>query len=196
MKFSTYLIETAEKVYATKYTIEEINQLPTLSGATLEGVAKVGNVVFDQVSGLGAVPNNQNVVYRGFVGMMLPKNFELFAQRADRGEDAKNIQQLIKEGYGIGSPFLVLKINNIENIDKITLSVVGHEGRARCVALNTMQPGVVIPIHFILYGETRARHLNSQIISLLNDRITAEGTNVSVKNKIKSVWINGRHVTL
>lgn len=195
MSFIHFLLEERE-IYATKYTAEEAAQIPQLSSGNLEGVARVGNVIFDQKNGLGATPNNQNVVYRGFVGMMKPSDFLLFAAKADRGEDAKEVLNLIKDGYGIGSPFLYLKLDNDEETSKIKMSIVGHEGRARSVALNTLQPNVNIPVHFFMYGETRARHIKDQVVKMLNSSITAERTGEFVKNRIDSIWLNGTHIKL
>jgi hypothetical protein len=193
MRLIEFLLEDGRDIHARKWTVEEIESAPALSGGTLETAAKVGSVIFDQVKGLGATPNNQNIVYRGFVAMMYPKDFASFAATADRSEDAQQIAKLIKEGYGVGSPFLILDVDR--SATKPT-KVVGHEGRARCVALNNLQPNVLIPVHCMLYGETRARHIDDQMISRLNSSITAERTDSIVKNKIQSVWVNGKHITL
>lgn len=193
MRFVDYLLEEERKIYAKKRTPEEIESIPNMSSSNIEEVFRIGDVVFDQVNGLGAVPNNQNVVYRGFVGMMLPKDFSAFALRADRSEDAKSIVHLMRQGYGVGSPFFQLDIKDIENP---VLRIVGHEGRARCVAINSIQPNVAIPVHFFLVNELRARHINDQIVSSLNTSIRAEGTDTPVRNKIQSIWLNGKHIKL
>lgn len=194
MNFIEYLLEEDRKIYATRRTPEEIQSLPVLNANSLEEAARVGKVVFDQKEGLGAVPNNQNVVYRGFVGMMFPKDFMYFAHRADREEDAKNILNLIEQGYGIGSPFLYLDIEG-EN-PNLTMRIVGHEGRARCVALNYLQPNVAIPVHFFLGGGLRARSLTDQMIGMLNQRIKAEGSEIPVQGRIQSIWLRGENIPL
>lgn len=135
------------------------------------------------------------MVYRGFVGMMYPRDFLLFAHKADRDEDAKKIAELIQQGYGIGSPFLDLLITKKSN-NKIEMEIVGHEGRARCVALNQLQPNVLIPVHFFLMGGMRARHVDDNIIRALNNKIKAEGTKQIVYNKIHSIWLNGNLIRL
>ena len=194
--FKQFLFEEEQKIYAKLWDAESIKSLSKLNGNNTESAAMVGKVIFDQVNGLGATPNNQNIMYRGFVGMMKPNDFLSFAASADRSEDAASITKLIEQGYGIGSPFLILDIER-DKSEKITgMKIKGHEGRARCVALTKLQPSIDIPVHFLLYGETRARHVDKQMISLLNTSIRAEKTESVVANKINSIWLNGKHISL
>ena len=190
--FKQYLTEERE-IYGKKRSEDDIKNIPSLSSSNLETVSKVGKVIFDQEHGLGQTPYNKNVVYRGFVGMMLPSSFSDFTPTADRDGDATQIMNLIEQGYGIGSPFLILDIGDE---DKPSMRIVGHEGRARCIALTKLQPNVLIPVHFILYGEGRARHITKDMVAKLNTSITAENSKQIVKNKIRSIWLNGTHVSL
>ena len=145
-------------------------------------------------SGLGSVPLNRNVVYRGFVGMMYPRDFSEFAKKADRDESAKKIVELISEGYGVGSPFLDIDVNN-PGEKNMKMKVYGHEGRARCIALNIIQPNVLIPVHFFFSG-LRARDITEEMVPLFNQRIMAEGSNTFVRDKIKGIWLRGKYIEL
>ena len=73
-----------------------------------------------------------------------------------------------------------------------TLGITGHEGRARVIALSSLIPTELIPVHFILMKGLRARHLKEhpEIVQALNTSITKQGTNTfTIQNRIQGIWL-------
>lgn len=103
--FKQYL-ETGHR----QYTKEQIQTLPTMNASNIEGVFRIGEVVFDQKRGLGSVPWNAEVVYKGFVAMMKPADFLSFSYpiESSSGERVSNMVEAIEKGFAVGSPFLTL----------------------------------------------------------------------------------------
>lgn len=194
-----------------KLSHEEILALPEPAPANFESQYRVGGVFFDNNHGLGAVPDNRNVEYKGFVGFITPKQFlELAANhQGKREESAADIKQAISDGFPIGAPFLDITLSDIEEGGYAT--VVGHEGRARCLALIALgrdkQMGFLentkIPVHFFLRDGLRSRHITDEMIaSLKNSGIIPEDQkkkNPKEAEKLKvlkEIYINGKKIEL
>lgn len=143
--------------------------LPDIEANNVEDVFKVGKVTFDQHKGLGATPNNRNVVYRGFVAELKPSTFLKLVTPADRGEDSKKFVGLIEKGTSLASPTLYISINEeeFENGEPLKVKITGHEGRARTWAFDTINGNVPMPVHFILEGGMRARDLSKKFFDAL-----------------------------
>lgn len=141
----------------------------------VEGQFTFGGVKYDNVNGIGAVPNNSNVVYMGFAAIMKVDEFLSFATSADRLATARSMADaIIDEDAAIGSPFL--KISEEED----GWVVDGHEGRGRATAVKllaegyrsedqkTRYTGDVVVHFFPLYK--RARDMNSEFFNDLKVR--------------------------
>ena len=190
---------------------EDRNKLPEPSPDNFEGKYRVGSVYFDNDHGMGAVPDNRNVVYKGFVGMMTPKQFlELAANHnGQREESAADFKQTISEGYPIAAPFLEIILEDIE--EGGYASIVGHEGRARCLALLSLardnHMGLTesskIPVHFFMRDGLRSRHITDKMIASIKEvGIIPEDhkrTNPKAAEKVKvlkEIYINGKKIEL
>lgn len=64
----------------------------------------------DNKHGWGAVPDNQNVDYKGLRVKIKPSVFLKLAHRLDRAFSADDIERHIKSDGAIGAPFLVIAI--------------------------------------------------------------------------------------
>src|ERR1035437_7547986 len=67
------------------------------------------NIHYDQKDGLGSVPDNQNVDYKGFKAWMVPDMFLKLARRIyidPQDTSYLFLKNAIKRGKPIGSPFL------------------------------------------------------------------------------------------
>ena len=154
-----------EEIPAKRYTPDEAFALPDFSVGSAEKAyklpAKQGYVVIDNKKGLGQTPDNQNVLYKGFIALMTPEALvDVMPDMRKRENASHEIIDIIKQGYSIGNPCLYLNIDPYiekeEGIPKFT----GHEGRARIWALRKM--GVKeIPIQVFFLGY-RARHIENQ----------------------------------
>lgn len=155
-----------------KFTIE----MPPPSPQNAQGKSQVGKVVFDQENGVGQVPLNQNVKYRGFTAMMRPSKFlELAADLENPKQSSLDyIRQSVDEGKGVGSPFL--------NLDFETGKVKSHDGRHRMMVIQEKNGDVPVPVHIFGKGEQRARSLDPGKISAFASSMTGEDGKQSSDN--------------
>jgi hypothetical protein len=171
-------------------TLPPAAEAPTPSAPSPSNTQKqssVGNVNFDQVSGIGSVPYNQNVNYMGFTAMMKPSKFLELAADLDepKQKSIDYIRKSIGEGKAVGSPFLQLDFKNGK--------VKGHDGRHRMMVIQEMNGDQPVPVHFFGTGEQRARLLDEGKISTLRSSITGEGGNVSSDN-FSEAFLQGKVV--
>jgi len=154
------------------------------SPSNTETQSRVGNVRFDQRNGIGQVPLNENVNYRGFTAMMRPSKFLELAKGLDepKKDSVDHITNSIKQGKAIGSPFL--------NVDFETGRVKGHEGRHRMLAAQKVNGDQHVPVHIFGHGEDRARHLDKDAIHAFRRQMTGEEGRTS-RNNFEDAFHNG-----
>ena len=143
-----------------------------LESAAYEGQVRVGRVLFDSMGGLGNVPDNTNVAYKGFVVWMKPQDFlRLNPPRPARqaaGAMAAT-RQAIEEGQGIGPPFLDVELVT-EGADAGSFRVRNHEGRGRMMAINEIAPDTPVPVHMFGHGAIdRGRDITPEMLEGLVD---------------------------
>jgi hypothetical protein len=155
-----------------KFTIE----IPPPEPRNTEGKSQVGKVIFDQENGVGQVPLNQSVNYRGFTAMMRPSKFlELAADlEAPKKSSVEYIRKAIDQGKGVGSPFL--------NLDFETGKVDSHDGRHRMLAILEKNGDAPVPVHIFGKGEQRARSLDEGKINSFASSMTGEDGRQSTDN--------------
>jgi hypothetical protein len=138
--------------------------------------SKVGSVIFDQEKGVGQVPLNQNVNYRGFTAMMRPSKFLELAADLEKPKQASldYIRQSVDEGNGVGSPFL--------NLDFETGKVKSHDGRHRMMVIQEKNGDEPVPVHIFGKGEQRARSLDEGKINAFASNLTGEDGRQSTDN--------------
>lgn len=160
--------------------------LASVTGDNLQGVCKVGEVIFDQRYGMGSVPLNANVIYKGAVALMHPEAFGWYAKPGTDDSVVQELRQEILNGKSIGSPFLILDDIDFESTGM--LKVVGHEGRHRCLAIEDLvsEP---IPVHLFIKSGNH-RHFTPEVIESLHS-IEAEGSSRIVSNEIQGLWLDG-----
>lgn len=149
-------IEKASLEHYKRYKPEEVKALPRFSWSVAEDQYKIEHggkaVVIDNERGLGQVPWNQEVRYKGFVGIMKPSSFIKLAL-PDKGTQDKTATEMVKlfqQGYGIGNPWLQIDIR------ETPYKIEGHEGRGRCKAVLQYLGDIPMPIHFFVYtGKNR-----------------------------------------
>lgn len=148
----------------------------------------VGRIVFDQRNGLGAVPNNENIEYKGCVAWMKPQTFLDLAVLGSDPSRVDGLEKLIREGQSLGSPFLILDDSQLSTLGM--LRVTGHEGRHRCLAILRIQTDP-IPVHLFISGGNY-KDFTPEIVSRLNNGIQVEQSRVVVRNAIEKLELNGR----
>lgn len=129
----------------------------------------------DNVNGLGAVPNNQEVDYKGLRVLMHPYMFIKLAAPLGR-EPKPELVKLIQQKTPIGAPFLIVEIpegwedGNFEEPAKVK----GHEGRNRIHAIKQIHGDDMVEVHIFLTNGMRARHLTPDMISHMRNSMQAE----------------------
>jgi hypothetical protein len=138
--------------------------------------SQVGKIIFDQEKGLGQVPLNQNVNYRGFTAMMRPSKFLELAADLEKPKQSSldYIRQSVDEGKGVGSPFL--------NLDFETGKVKSHDGRHRMMVIQEKNGDEPVPVHIFGKGEQRARSLDEGKINAFASNLTGEDGRQSSNN--------------
>lgn len=164
------VLELLEQRQPAALSAVEFAALSPPSAKNIDDRYTVDGVAFDTSVGLGAVPNNQDVRYLGFVVEMTPSDFLHLAAMGDRGETADQLVPLIKQKVPLGPPMLKLNVH-VEDNDKKPLAIVAsHEGRGRMVALQKLGLGSTkFPVHITLNSGLRAHSLNEKFFEKLRD---------------------------
>lgn len=182
--FKQFLAE--EEIYAKKF-----GSVSDFTPELAEDNYKVGKVTFSAASGLGSVPFNQSVYYHGFVGMMTPSTFRALALPDDSKQRAASIVKLINDGYAVGIPFLQVDFKDFED-ETGPVKVVGHEGRARMIAVEMLNGDRPVPVHIFLMGGMRARDLTSELLAAVKGKLQAERSKKVVTSPFEDVFVNGK----
>lgn len=197
--FKQYLLQEQNLDWAAKYpryTREQIEQMPTMNAQNIGGKFRVGNIVFDQQNGIGSVPWNQEVGYKGFVAMMRPGAFRAFTLPMEESrERIDKYKLLFQQGIATGSPWLQLDVDSPTAEKAGKFRIVGHEGRARTAAIAELQPNIEIPVHVFIY-QGNHKDLKPEMISRLNTSIMKEQSSIVVSNKISSILFQGQWIKL
>lgn len=121
-----------------------ITRITLCSASTIDGLPTLDNL-FDAKNGINNIPNSAEVEYRGFTVYMKPSEFlHLAAHSSSLNSDfyAKQIEN--------GNPLGYCTLDVEPSKDKTSWSVIGHEGRNRCVAIQKVYGDRnLIPVHII-----------------------------------------------
>lgn len=150
--------------------------------------ANVHEVNIDNVRGRGAVPYNQDIDYRGLRVHMRPSVFLSLAAPLTR--DAHDeMKDFIRKGGAIGAPFLM-----VEFPEEVSAPprIVGHEGRNRMKAIQSVEGDNPVEVHLLLRGRiNRARNLTPELIKQLKSGARQEITGQLVQGPL---WEDGQIV--
>lgn len=171
--FKQFLEAQHEKIYA-----EKIPDAPPWSPSQAEDNYRIGDVTFSAKDGLGAVPFNQSVYYHGFVALVKPSKFLDLALEDEGGKERVwKIVKLVWEGYALGIPFLQMDISGLTLKDGLA-KIKGHEGRGRVQAFMEINGNEPLPIHVLLTGGDRNRHLTPEIMKEIEQGVIGQRGNL------------------
>lgn len=158
--------------YGQPYTDDEKKALQSPNARNIDTAFIVGKTIFDNQYGKGQTPNNEEVLYHGFVMEMKPSDFLKVVLKEDREKDASEIAKKMLENVPYGSPMLYIKANVEEwkSGKPLQVRVANHEGRARSLASQKINGDVPIPIHVIPRGMSK-RDINQDFL----DQMSASG---------------------
>lgn len=176
-----------------KYSPEEIKAMPEVDASNVEEVYKVQGIVYDNVKGLGSTPNNQNIVYNGFVAEIKASDFLKLASQGDREKDADRMQQHMRNGVGIAANSIYFKINpEFEDGAPLKISIKQHEGRGRTHAFIKMTGDKFIPVQFQGQGGLKARDYNEDFFKQFRSIKFETEDGEMFKPEIKRIFWKGQ----
>ena len=101
--------------------------------------------VFDANDGYGAVPNNQEVDYRGFRAFLTPEQFRSLVPPGVSGESTRSfISEKLSSGEKIGQPLLLVDWDKENGVWRVS----NHEGRSRSDAFADVFGQQPMEVHF------------------------------------------------
>ena len=163
------------------------------SPGNVDGSFTVGGVKFDNEKGLGATPMGANILYMGAVAWIKPSVFRKLAMAADRSEDAKKLEALIRDGKPMAAPFLIIRVHG-EPDTPTKVTVQSHEGRARADAFKAINGDVPMPVQLHPSG-LRARHLSPDFFKWIEENgLVAEKSDSVVALDATEYFWNGTRV--
>lgn len=132
----------------------------------------------DNKNGLGSVPYNANVDYRGLRVAMKPSVFLSLARPLSAPVSVDYIVKHLQDGGSLGPPFLIIDVPEKwldgDFTKKTYGKIVGHEGRNRMLAIQKVEGDDPVEVHIFPRGEVRARHLTNEIVERLNQGLWNE----------------------
>ena len=131
--------------------------------------------IIDNVKGWGAVPDNQEVDYKGLRVQMKSKTFLNLAAPLEKPV-AKELIDYMSQGGAIGSPFLIISFPPEWRDGDFSqpATIVGHEGRNRMMVLLSLHGNKNVEVHLFFTDGIRNRHLTPEIIQNLNKNLVRE----------------------
>jgi len=128
--------------------------------------------IIDNENGLGNVPMNSNVDYRGLRVMMKPSVFLSLAADLKReyATSVDYIKDHLESGGKIASPFLdiVIDYDWLRNDFSKPARVRSHEGRNRMYAVQELFGDIPIETHLFFAGEIRGHDATPKWIQEIN----------------------------
>lgn len=175
--------------------LHEDKAFTEFSPANVDTRYRVGLVSVDNERGLGAVPDNSSIDYRGFVALITPKKFLKLAIPDDKHspDELADIEKKMKEGAAIGSPIFHC------NLDEKTLelTIKSHEGRGRMNAVSRMNGfDSWFPVQFYVYGPWRAKNIPHEFLEgLVNGQPVNSERNEMVSLETPRIIWQGKTIT-
>lgn len=143
----------------------------------------------DNVNGWGAVPDNQNVDYKGLRVTMRPSMFLRLAHSLPQAFTASDIEKHLRSDGAIGAPFLILAVPQdwFEGDLSLPAEIYGHEGRNRMTAAMRVEGDKPVEVHLFFGGGIRNRDLTPEIIDRLNTDVISQRGDLT-----KGPWFSAR----
>jgi len=137
------------------------------------------SVAFDNSNGIGAVPLNTNVDYRGLRVFINPRTYLALAKpMSDDNSDKTTIAWLVQQlqqGRAFGSPFfdISIPIEWEDNDFSSPAKIVGHDGRHRMAAILEVYGNDPVEVH-LFPRYYRNHNMTAKWIAALNQHVVSE----------------------
>ncbi|MBY3433753.1 hypothetical protein HFN89_06275 [Rhizobium laguerreae] len=153
----------------------------------------VGDLVFDNDNGVGAVPNLAEIFWKGALVGMTPRMFHKLTPPLSEDERPKTNAFLNTNENPLGTPYLMVKLDTKTD----ALSVHGHEGRHRMswIARN-FGPDFEIPVGLFVMEDhynLKARETETSIVARIAAGVRREKSREYVLGPLfeRAVWSHG-----
>ena len=141
---------------------------------SLEKQFNFDHINYDQVNGIGNVPNNQNIHYMGFTVMTTPLDYLQLVPRRPWDDNIDFLVEALRNNKAISTPFL-----SIDLIGTVP-EVAAHDGRGRVMAIQKIR-GRDTPIIVQMFTRgIRARNITTTMIRLMRDMLKAQDSGVLI----------------
>jgi hypothetical protein len=154
----------------------QIEVYPVLSDGSDTNEQVVNELKINNASGIGAVPNNQQIGYQGLQVVMRPSMFlelalPLDAKSADERETIEYIKKNLDE-KGVGAPWLTVVIPEAwESEDFSQMAhVSNHDGRHRMHSILEQEGNDPVEVHIIV-PHMRRRHITDAMVDQLRSGV-------------------------
>jgi hypothetical protein len=149
---------------------------PVLSEGSDTNEQIVNELKINNASGIGAVPNNQQIGYQGLQVVMRPSMFlelalPLDVKSADERETIEYIKKNLDE-KGVGAPWLTVVIPEAwESEDFSQMAhVSNHDGRHRMHSILEQEGNDPVEVHIIV-PHMRRRHITDAMVDQLRSGV-------------------------
>lgn len=141
---------------------------PIVEDIEVAGICELNGVKYDQISGAGAVPYNEDIETFG-VGVLMKPSVYLSLVLPLRAHDIKSkISEAVDKEQPIGSPWLALKFGENNGVRCVEgTKVISHQGRHRAKAILEKYGDVEMLVHLIYLG-ARPKQVSSTISEQVN----------------------------
>lgn len=142
-------------------------------------------------TGIGSVPNIQDINYFGLMGVIIPGVFlKLTTPRGfkPRQESLDYLADQILQGKDFAIPFLKVEVPNKEwerGIFTTKAKVIEHDGRHRIISYTNVSKGKV-PVAIIIKG-FRRRHITRDMIKALQNQLVGQYTKEIILNPVQKL---------
>jgi hypothetical protein len=153
----------------------------------------VGDVIFDNLDGAGAVPNMADIFWKGVLVSMTPRVFLSLTPPLSKRERPETHEFLKRTQRPLGSPFLIFKCG-IGDGETLTY---GHDGRHRMFEIANkhgldfkIPVGIFIVVdHYLL----KAKDIDVTMVETISEGVTREESRQFVGGPLfdKAVWSHG-----
>jgi len=135
---------------------------------------------WDNINGIGRVPNlaPKEIEYKGMQVMMKPSIFLKLAEKIP-GSPKSDMTDYIKKGGSIAMPYLTILVpwskdsEYYDGNDKV--SIAGHEGRHRTLAILQTEGDAPIPVVLFFTGSKwKASHLDSEFVTNIKKQLVSQ----------------------
>ena len=140
-----------------------------------EGASELHGVLYNQLTGLGATPYNQDVNFFGTAVLMTPSKFLSLALPLTHPVSVPGIKKELQEGQAIASPYLLMRVvKDHDGLLTTEAEIIGHDGRNRALAIKEQFGDVEMLVHIIYQGGVRAKHVSPGLLEEFNQKLKAE----------------------